>query len=358
MSSNVSQPLPHWHLFGHELPPMGRIQELDALRGLAALAVVIFHYTVMYPRFYERPIPTFQMTTGHYGVQLFFIISGFVIALTLVRTPKLSDFLVSRSSRLYPSYIPAVILTAAVMFIAPKPGWDLSLTDVVINLTMLQDFVGIPLVDGVYWTLACEITFYVIAFLLLGTPLVRWHMPLLLLWLTLMNLAIWLEAHGANYGLPEIPWLVQKFTLLNWGHFFVIGMGFFSLFAWGVNRSAITLITLALLTQWHAGSVEESFYTAAFAGIFFLFISGKLKWLAKRPLIWLGTISYALYLLHENIGFALLQALEGVGVTYWLAVAITGTVSISIAALVTYKVERPLANYIKKRWKTRKQRSS
>jgi len=83
----------------------GRIQELDSLRGIAAVAVVLYHFTYRFGELYEfQTPPPFQVTLGQYGVQLFFIISGFVIFMTLNRTRRPLDFVVSRFSRLHPTY--------------------------------------------------------------------------------------------------------------------------------------------------------------------------------------------------------------------------------------------------------------
>ena len=82
----------------------GRLQELDALRGLAALVVVLFHYTSRYDVvFGHNSAPLVSAPWGHFGVNLFFGISGFVIFMTLGRTQTPADFIVSRFSRLYPA---------------------------------------------------------------------------------------------------------------------------------------------------------------------------------------------------------------------------------------------------------------
>ena len=72
-----------------------RVVELDALRGLAALAVVAFHYTTLYGELYGHSgPPPLSFGFGNYGVHLFFLISGFVIFMTLERTRSAMDFVV------------------------------------------------------------------------------------------------------------------------------------------------------------------------------------------------------------------------------------------------------------------------
>ena len=163
---------------------MKRILELDALRGLAALSVVLFHYTYQYFILtgYSEPIVSF-FKFGGVGVQLFFVISGFVIFLTLDKSKSVFDFFVSRFSRLYPPYWFAVIFTSLVILITQVLGKEVDLKTFLLNMTMLQYFFGVDDIDGVYWTLRVEITFYfwiAFSFFLFGKK----QIPLILfLWL-------------------------------------------------------------------------------------------------------------------------------------------------------------------------------
>jgi len=90
--------------------PGPRLAQLDALRGVAALLVVGFHYTTRFDQLYGHAgEPLLSLPWGHYGVNLFFMISGFVIFMTLERTQRATDFVVSRFSRLYPAYWGALL---------------------------------------------------------------------------------------------------------------------------------------------------------------------------------------------------------------------------------------------------------
>src|SRR5262245_34438087 len=142
-------------------PEAARLIEIDSLRGLAALSVVLFHYTT---RFAELYGPTERMTVafpyGFYGVNLFFIISGFVIFMTLERTRRPMDFVVSRFSRLYPAYWTCVAITFAVTHWLGLPYKTVDLLSALANFTMIQGFWGVPHVGGVYWTLEVELLLY------------------------------------------------------------------------------------------------------------------------------------------------------------------------------------------------------
>ena len=82
-----------------------RLLELDALRGIAAVGVMLFHYSVIYYKLFPSMThPLFQFRYGRLSVHLFFIISGFVIFMTLEKTRRPTDFIVSRFSRLFSTY--------------------------------------------------------------------------------------------------------------------------------------------------------------------------------------------------------------------------------------------------------------
>src|ERR1700722_11754073 len=97
--------------------PQNRLRGIDSLRGLAAMAVVLFHYTTCYDFWFGRTGSglLFYLPKGCFGVQLFFIISGFVRFKTLDRPPDLKTFAVARSARLYPPFFICVTIALAVV---------------------------------------------------------------------------------------------------------------------------------------------------------------------------------------------------------------------------------------------------
>ena len=76
----------------------GRVAGLDVLRGCAAGAVMLHHHAQYYDVLYPGRTPlSFDLGAGHFGVELFFIISGFVILMTIERKKTILDFAVQRS---------------------------------------------------------------------------------------------------------------------------------------------------------------------------------------------------------------------------------------------------------------------
>ena len=324
-------------------PNDSRIAGLDALRGLAALSVVLFHYTTRYDNvFGHSSAPLFEAAWGHYGVQLFFGISGFVIFMTLDRTRSLTDFAISRASRLYPAYWVAIVLTTAVIWLTDLQGFSRSGAEIAFNLTMLQNFVGVAPVDGVYWTLSVELAFYfaMAALWRLGL-LVRIEL-VLLAWMSLK----WLWTYAPLVAGFEFSWLLGALLVQDHIPFFAIGIAAYRMKskggAWPIGVVAAALATIvgcAGLEQLLVGFISTAFlFSVALA---------RPALLRAAPLVWLGTISYSLYLLHQFIGFAMIRRLEQEGWDATIAISATIGAMFTLAASVTYLVEQPALRSIR-----------
>jgi peptidoglycan/LPS O-acetylase OafA/YrhL len=140
--------------------PSGRLRELDAIRGLAAITVMLSHFTIRYDEIYGHlpGVPVF-VPPGSY--LLLFMITGFAIALTLEKRPSLGQFVMARASRLYPAYWVAVMLTFEVVTRFGLPGREVSAKAALVNFTMMQHYFGVANVDGAYWSLVLQINFYI-----------------------------------------------------------------------------------------------------------------------------------------------------------------------------------------------------
>ena len=330
----------------------GRLVELDALRGLAALGVVAFHYTTFYQQqIGHRPPLPFGFAIGNYGVHLFFLISGFVIFMTLERTRGAMDFVVSRFSRLFPAYWAAIALTAAVVYTVGLPQQRLGLRDLALNATMLQQFLGGEHLDGSYWTLQVELFFYLqmLAWWMLGALRhVRW---IVLGWLALAL------AYGesAQHQL-HFSWALRELLIVRHIPFFALGIVFYR-----IHRDGARLPDLALLPCCLGVIAFEHGSTLLLVGlacclVFMAFVRGWLRPLRAGPFVFLGTISYSLYLLHQAIGLALIHRMEAAGVPSPAAVAAAVAACVALATAVALGVERPAMQAIRTAWGRRHRR--
>lgn len=322
-----------------------RFEELDAFRGLAALSVVLFHYTTRYEQVYHHTsAPLFSIPWGHYGVQFFFIISGFVIFMTLERCKSWKDFVISRFSRLFPAYWAAVCLTYLVGTLAPLPDQHYEPVQLAVNLTMLQSFFYIPAIDGVYWSLAWELNFYIIMLGFFVLSLLSNFEKLAPLWLLAM-----LGNSVAMHAGVDIPWKVQTFLVLKYTNLFIAGIIFYQLKTNGYTKYRLALLGACLLAEFYSGGLESGWFMLGFITLFFLALHSKLAFLKSAPLLWLGGISYTLYLVHQMIGFRIIFSLESVGLSATQAILISLAISLFIATLITRTIERPMLKLIRQR---------
>lgn len=332
-------------------PAATRLVEVDALRGVAALAVVLFHFTTRFGELYpghDRPL--LALPDGHYGVNLFFIISGFVIFMTLERTQRPMDFIVSRFSRLFPSYWFAIFLTLGVTHWLGLPDKLVGLGTALANMVMVHGIFFVDHVDGVYWTLEVEMLFY-------GGMLLLYRLK----WLGAIHTALFgLLALRVVYFVLEkyfgisLPWTIYRLLILQYIPWFALGISVYQLVKrhrTDACRPAAITVLLAIATLLLCESTVMALLGVVFATAAFTAASGRFGLLRLGPLAWLGTISYPLYLLHENIGWAILLRLSAFGLPMNLAVVLTLGIALVLAAAVTRWVEQPAMRWIRTRYK-------
>jgi peptidoglycan/LPS O-acetylase OafA/YrhL len=328
-----------------------RLVELDALRGIAALVVVGFHFTTRYDDIYGHAgaLP-FAMPWGHYGVQLFFGISGFVIFMTLRRTRRPLDFVVSRASRLYPAYWAAILLTTAIVALGDMREFRHPPLVVAANFTMVQGLFALPSVDGVYWTLLVELCFYGAMFALWRLGALERIEAVLLGWIALK----WLWWAAPLLAGNALSHTLGALVIQAWIPFFAVGICAYRVFAGERSwRQVATVLLFALATVLAVDGPAAFAVAAIVVATLFAFVSGRLRALDRRLFAWLGAISYTLYLLHENIGFTLIRHAEAAGAPVWLALSIATGVVLGLATFVTYTVERPAMRWIRERYRLR-----
>ncbi len=333
--------------------PAHRMVQVDALRGLAALAVVLFHYTTRFAELFPvAHAPPLWFASGYYGVNLFFIISGFVIFMTLEKTARPMDFVVSRFSRLFPAYWVAIFLTFSITHWLGLPDKLVSIGPAVANMLMVHGLFRIPHVDGVYWTLEVELLFYCGMFLLYRLHgLGRVH--LFLYALLLLRVAYYVLEN--QWGI-SLPWTVFRLLILQYVPWFALGisvyLGTHRHDSASLRRTAFTG-ALALGTLWLCESATVAGLAVVFTSAVLLASKGLLVPLRFWPFVWLGTISYPLYLLHENIGWALLLRLQALHVPMNLAIVLTLCASFLLASALTLWVEQPAMHWLRRRYKAR-----
>ncbi|MGX5172733.1 acyltransferase family protein [Aliikangiella sp. IMCC44653] len=331
-----------------------RLKELDLLRFIAALSVVLFHYvayfSVDFPK--QRPIlDSLEVITqfGFLGVPLFFMISGFVILASAMHRSNL-DFAIARFARLYPVYWLCVSLTALIVFLVDHKPIDLP--TYFVNMTMLQSFVGFADVDGVYWTLAKELQFYFCIFALLSLNLIS-HVKS---WLS-----VWLVA-TITFTFFKQPFFMGWFITPEYSSFFIAGVCLYMLQQQRdlVFYNLVLVLSLLLSGYWiyrmspeflsHATQLEQSISVAIVAILYLIFwLIAAGKWTMSKTSSWmtLGALTYPLYLLHNILGKIALNYLAPL-IGEELAVLLVTLIALYLSYCVYYYFERNVASPLKK----------
>ncbi|RKI02874.1 acyltransferase [Corallococcus sp. AB030] len=314
-------------------PP--RLMELDALRGFAALAVALYHFTAEYSDLYGHTVPLWEMRFGKYGVQLFFAISGFVILMSLERVERARDFVWSRAARLYPSYWTAVALTFTGVTLFGLPEREFSLQTALVNLTMFHEFLRVPHVDTVYWTLTIELSFYLLMFVLAYTRALPRIIPIFIVLVVLQTLA---ELAAQSLGVTFLARLASRPHL----QYFALGVLAFKQSRGEVSRpSALVLVAVSFAHEVLVGSEAPALVFPVVLGLAYALSKGWLRWLTWRPLLFMGFISYPFYLVHQNIGYVIIRRLEASAWRPEAAIAVALVAGFVLAIVITYGVEQP-----------------
>lgn len=333
-----------------------RVNEIDLLRFLAAFCVVIFHYAfrghaadgrsdLPYPLL--APIAKY----GYLGVELFFLISGFVILMTAARG-DLRSFAVSRFVRLYPAFWACCTITFVAILLIGGGRYSASISQYLVNMTMLSRFVGVPSIDGVYWSLFLELQFYglIAALLLIGR--IHQAQGFLLLWL------------GATIFLEFVPINALRFLLIaDYSPYFIAGAVCFLIWSNGMTlmRAAAILMSLMLALHGALDSVaqfERHYSTqmslSVIAGIitsFFvvmlLIATRRIGFLGRRRWLIAGALTYPLYLIHQNLGFMVFNIAYPIinqHVLFWGTILLM----LGIAYAVNVQIERAYSPMLKR----------
>ncbi|ATL30011.1 acyltransferase family protein [Streptomyces formicae] len=341
-----------------------RLRALDGLRLVAALMVAAYHYGgrdgEIAQAWGSSPADQFPTASewfayGCLGVQIFFVISGFVICMSGWGRP-LRSFFASRASRLLPAYWAAIVLVTAVFALPVVTYAAVSPSDALVNLTMLQQPLGADRVLGVCWTLWAELRFYALFALCVVMPgATRARVVLFCAGWTLAA-AI---AEAANEPLLDLVLMPE------YAPFFIGGIGIYLLHrdrrdvtAWGiVGVSWLIGQHYAVDRLWHApnpdffsyrsSSVIIAIVTAGFAAVLLI----ALGYLHRADWRWLtvaGALTYPFYLVHEHLGWVTVAALHRkLGLPSYATFALTIAAMLLLAWLLHRLVEQRLTPLIR-----------
>lgn len=316
----------------------GRLENIDLLRAMAVASVLAYHFTSCVTPLYPEIRPSYTFPLGFLGVDLFFVVSGYCIFMTLERARDVRWFWAKRFARLQPVYMAGAFLTFVVVAIFGIPRHEVSVVEALGNLVWLTLNPLWPLIDGAYWTLLVEIKFYFwigliyaqcggrnistawAAFCVLG--LISQHIP------------------GANYS--------NVLFFPNYSPSLLVGIiAYEASRVDGIDRiKTAALLCVAGLLQYLTDHYDQT-------GIWLIVVTGfgfcvlQLPHLRlPRPIVYLGLISYPVYIVHQYIGYIIMNLAPGpVGFRVALAVGNALLLGVVLHWALDTRFQKPLADF-------------
>ncbi|MHA7133373.1 acyltransferase family protein [Oerskovia turbata] len=331
-----------------------QLPSLTSVRALAAAAVLVFHLD------YWDVLDIPGAFYGSTGVALFFVLSGFILTWTADPTRSLGGFYVRRVARIYPDHLVTLVIALVVALVVGSTA--VSGPVVGANLLLVQAWSFDPTVayglNGVAWSLSCELAFY------LAFPFL---LPLLRRWSPRVRLAVAL----GMLAVPMVATIVSPTTYQVLYHFpparfpeFVLGVvaglafveGRRSRLGWawlvGILAAVLVVAQLTHATEAVARVALVLPFTLLLLVLAERDLRGTRSVLTTRAMLVAGAASYAFYLVHELVIRRVLDSpLTGV------LAAVVVTVAASLAAYALYRwVEEPARHLIVRRWTARRSR--
>ena len=322
-----------------------RIQNIDILRGIAILLVVIFHYTSHYSPEYLLRSDNWSLDIAKYGwsgVDIFFVVSGYCIGMTIIKTQNYSEFLVRRFARIYPTYVFCGLITLMFYTFFELPGREVDWITGIMNLIFANFIPGLNFkyIDGIYWALFVELKFYIFFGILyfffkdLSKAIIAWAF-----FSVILNLILFLDNK-----------IIIFFTSISpHANFFLIGLMLFNLkkraFSSYIIISIIIMINILINERYLGNEIYFIFLILITSLILKTNIKFKFDLLSK-----IGLVSFSWYLLHNAIGIIIIRELNKIGIEN-LSVIIAILTTLSLSFFSFRFIEKPMKKIIVNNYK-------
>jgi len=284
---------------------INRIHKIDLLRGVAIIFVVCFHYMWHYSPEYLLRDDNWSLKLASYGwtgVDIFFIVSGFCIAMTIEKIPNLSEFYVRRFARIYPAYVFCGLITLIFFYLFDLPGREVSWFTGVMNLVFANVIPGLNFqyIDGIYWALIIELKFYIIFGLIyytckdLNKSIFIWILMSVILNIVLLidnNLILSLSSISPHANLFLVGLVAFNYNRINIKYLILIAV--------------LSLLNIILNERY---AENQMYFTILILTTFFILklnINLKINYIS-----WVGLISYSWYLIHNAVGLIIIRELN------------------------------------------------
>ena len=323
-----------------------RQKQIEGLRGVGLLFVVISHYISVFQKDYCGGLfhdYLFIEYWGEIGVAIFLLISGYFIVPK--KRSTVFEYVKKRIIKIWPLYFVSITITFFITRIIYLPNRTVSFIDYLLNIPFINGFIAIPYVDHSHWYLTILLSSILIFSLIKSLSPNQRHFCY---WVWILVVIALYYYNSANTVLH----------LLRSGLYVLLGRDFAIIIILGATIADIKneridrrcLITIALiiiakfLTATHSRFFEIPFITA----LFLLTLQNKIPFFETKSMLFLGKISFATYLIHQNIGYImLLQIVHLVGhFSVWMSILMVPIAL--VIGLVLHLIENLIAALLEK----------
>lgn len=277
-----------------------RFESLDILRGVAALSVCIYHFSNGLPGFLsDENVLKIIGQHGYLGVQLFFIISGYIIPFSLYKgnynSTKIVAFFSKRIIRIHPPYLVSILLAIVLKYVSTfsslyqGPEFNISIQNMLCHIGYLCDIFNEDWINPVYWTLAIEFQFYILIALCYTHFIATKNNYLFYTALLLLNI-------------PALISLTNPDYILHYISYFTLGIVYFRTILNKIKPVEFYILTSLLLLDIYIVHGIGEMIASALTVLIILVVKKS-----SAPFNFLGKISFSLYLLHIIIGSRLIN---------------------------------------------------
>lgn len=294
---------------------------------------------------------------GTLGVSLFFLISGFVIPISLEKTKGI-PFLIQRMTRIYPVYVVGLLILCCSMFaycFYTNQHWQYGLKNIILNASLLKDWTNVSSMDGINWTLEIELKFYILmAFLVQFFNIKKARVAIItaLSFLVLKFLTF----------IPMHSFWSKLAFIINFNIFFLtymlIGTGYYNFYKKKFSLKKLLLYVITMLIICFICMLHNPIFTADATNyyvncslallIFTIFYLTRKRLVYNKVLNFLANISYPLYVVHGFNSYILMTVLYKYTQNYYICTSTAFFMSLLLACILHVMVEMPSVAFGKK----------
>lgn len=344
----------------------------NQLRAVAIISVILVHWLGVYwlaretvSSYIHAPLETettpaiLEMISfktlnyGPLGVSIFFLVSGFVIPFSLAKLTRL-EFIVGRIFRIYPTYVAATTVSLGCAWLSSKywnTEFSIDMETTLYNLLLIHSNTYKSTIDLVNWSLAIEIKFYIISTLLYKSIRAGSMDHIVLLAIAVLAFCEWVPPNFSPIRMGE-----QNFSLESLKAelmvivFMFIGTCFYHHYTGNITTAKLGIYSSILLacvlicwphTEWVGGLPYVPINYLYGLIVFTAFYTFRSKIRTFKPLDFVASISYPLYIIHSICGYTLIRVLTDLGTEAWQAILI----ALPLVTAIAYLLHRTVENH-------------